>query len=114
MSLTGSDYLGNGVFADVRLKFTDSVMSIYINDRLIKDIAYYADKDAYKEDEQVVKTDGFYCRDGIITTLSYSTGYRHASILRGTLVREDGTTEEVVFSTGSEEQIIENGGKKTS
>ncbi|MCR4763887.1 MAG: hypothetical protein K5696_10195 [Lachnospiraceae bacterium] len=50
-------------------------------------------------------TNGFFCRDGWIETLSYDSGFYSDDILTATLVMADGSTEEVHFHTGSEESL---------
>ena len=105
MALSNGDFSGNGAFADVKLKFEDNKLYVYINDRQMSENTFYADKNVYEEGKQVVMTDGFYCRDGSISDLSLESGYKNTSILRAKLSFEDGTSEEVVFSTGSEERL---------
>ncbi|MBR5967015.1 MAG: hypothetical protein IK001_00310, partial [Lachnospiraceae bacterium] len=56
-------------------------------------------------DDQIVTTDGFFCRDGWIESLSYDKGFYNDDILTATLVKADGSTEVVRFHTGSEESL---------
>ncbi|MCR5093251.1 MAG: hypothetical protein K6B72_04705 [Lachnospiraceae bacterium] len=105
MSLTGTDYVGGGYYADVVLYFDDTTLHVRINGRELVTIPYYADRNAYSEDDQVVLTDGFFCRGGWITELKYQSTRGNDDRLCGTMIREDGTTEEVVFHTGSEEYL---------
>ena len=104
-ALTGFDYVGEGRFADVALLFIDGVLSVKINQREILTVRYEADRNA-DPDERVVTTDGFFCRDGWIESLSYDTGFYNDDILTAALVKADGSSEEVRFHTGSEESLF--------
>ena len=103
MSLTGFDHIGAGYYADVALLFEDDVLHVKINGREFMDVPYQADKNAYNEEDQVVITDGFYCRGGLIKELRYRSGYNGDGQLYAGMVKEDGSTEEVVFHKDSEE-----------
>jgi hypothetical protein len=103
-ALTGENYVGEGRLADVVLYFDDSVLTVRINGRDLLTVNYEADRNA-DQDDRVVTTTGFFCRDGWIDSLSYDTGFYNDDILTATLVREDGSTEEVHFHTGSEESL---------
>ncbi len=59
------------------LLFEDTTLYVKINGRDFLSIPYYADKNAYKEEDQVVSTDGFFCRGGWIKDLKYVPGYRN-------------------------------------
>ena len=59
--------------------------------------------EAYEEDEQIVHTDGFFCRGGVITELRYKKGFDSDDQLYATMTKPDGSKEEVVFHTDSEE-----------
>ena len=96
--------MGGGYLADVTLLF-DNSLHVKINGRELLDVPYYADKNAYEEGEQVVLTDGFFCRAGRITSLQYEPGFPHDHQLYADMVKPDGTVEKVVFHTGSEESL---------
>ena len=102
MSLVGSEFTGAGSFSDVVLYFDDSIINVRINGRELQTVPYSADQNA-DEDDQVVSTEGFFCRDGWVTELKYSPGFNSDDQLSGTLLKEDGSSEEVIFHTGSEE-----------
>ena len=96
MSLVGSEFTGAGSFSDVVLYFDDSIINVRINGRELQTVPYSADQNA-DEDDQVVSTEGFFCRDGWVTELKYSPGFNSDDQLSGTLLKEDGSTEDVIF-----------------
>jgi hypothetical protein len=101
-SITGEYFTGAGYFADVTILLDDEILHVSVNGRELMDVPYYADPNADGED-QVVETEGFFCRDGMIKNLKFEQGFNSDRMLIGTLTRDDGATEEVVFHTLSEE-----------
>ncbi|MBR1856635.1 MAG: leucine-rich repeat domain-containing protein, partial [Oribacterium sp.] len=103
-ALTGEEYVGEGKLSDVVLLFDDDILSVKINGRELLTVNYEADMNADPED-RTITTNGFFCRDGWIESLSYDTGFYSDDILTATMVKDDGSKEEVRFHTGSEESL---------
>ena len=101
-SLTERDYYGNAGFADVALKFDGVKIIVSVNGRQLNEYGYYADSN---DEEQIVHTNGLFCKEGWINELRYSKGYRSDDRLYATITKDDGTAVEVVFHTGSEEKL---------
>jgi hypothetical protein len=104
MSLTGEEYRGSGRFADMVLLFdTDGSVSVMLNGRTLMETAYSADPNSYEE--QIVYFDGIFCRDGWVKELRYEPRYGRDNCLIGDLTANDGSKQEIVFHTGSEENL---------
>ena len=105
MSLTGEEFNGAGYLSDVMLYFDESTFKVNINGREMLTVPYTADKYASADEDQIVSTDGFFCRGGKITSLKFRNGFNADLQLYADMIKEDGTSEEVVFHTGSEEEL---------
>jgi hypothetical protein len=84
------------------LKFDSGILKVYVNERLLGEYDYTADRNSQ---DQTVVTNGFFCRGGVIKELKFEQGYRPDSKLVADIIREDNTSDEVVFHTGSEEKL---------
>jgi hypothetical protein len=105
MALNNTDFSGAGIYADVKLEFEDGFLRVFVNDREASATPFSADANA-EPDDRIVRTEGFYCRDGVVTDLSFRDGYRSRdAVLTATLTADDGTISEVVFHTESEETL---------
>ena len=101
-SLSGEDFRGAGIYADVTLRFIGNRISVFINGRAFGEVEFSADNNA-EEDDRIVRTDGMFCRDGWIRDLRFRDGYQRDSVLSAELICADGTARTVVFHTRSEE-----------
>ena len=101
-SLSGEDFRGAGIYADVTLRFIGNRISVFINGRAFGEVEFSADNNA-DEGDRIVRTDGVFCRDGWIRDLRFRDGYQRDSVLSAELICEDGTARTVVFHTRSEE-----------
>ena len=99
-ALTDRDYTGSGIYADVTLHFDGTTAAVRVNGRDFDEAAYSADAN---DDEQLVRTDGLYCRDGRLQTLRFE--YHGAGSWLTAELDCGGTTRSVVFLHGSEEQL---------
>ena len=81
MSLTGMEYAGEGTLADVVLYFDDSALTVRINGRELLTTDYYADRNADNED-RIVSTNGFFCRDGQTKEIRFHTGSEESLYIR--------------------------------
>ena len=105
MALNNADFSGAGIYADVKLEFDGGMLRVFVNDREASATPFSADANA-EPDARIVRTEGFYCRDGVVTDLSFRDGYRSRdAVLTATLTADDGTISEVVFHTESEETL---------
>ncbi|MBR6485317.1 MAG: leucine-rich repeat domain-containing protein, partial [Lachnospiraceae bacterium] len=104
-AITGFDFTGDGYYADVVLLLDDSTLLVSVNGRKIMEVPYFADKNAYEEEDQVVTTSGFYCRGGWIKDLKYERGFWGDDRLCATMTKDDGSSEEIIFHTDSEEYL---------
>jgi hypothetical protein len=102
MSLTGEDYAGEGVHADVALRLDESSLYVSVNGRDFDAAPYLADPN---DETQTVRTEGLYCPDGRLGAIRYEDGYDHDRQLFVELLRDDGRTETVVFHSGSEDLL---------
>jgi hypothetical protein len=102
-SLTGEDFRGAGIFADVVLYFDSSEVTVSINGREYQKAPYTADKNDYEN--QIVYTDGLFCRDGWVKELRFAEGFQRDRQLVAELVGSDGSKQSIIFHTGSEEYL---------
>ena len=100
-ALTEKEYKGNGNMADITFMFDTDRLSVYINGRLLGEYDYQADRN---DEDQSIQTD-IYCRNGRISELHYSRGYKSDGQLTAILTKDDGSTQELKFNTGSEEKL---------
>ena len=102
-ALTGWEYRGAGIYADVVLEVDGAKISVSINGRPSDEGGYAADPNDYEG--QIVYTDGLFCRDGWISDLRFEQIPGYDQRLSGTLIRQDGSQTEVIFHTGSEDTL---------
>ena len=85
------------------LYFDDSSVTVFINGREYQKAPYTADKNDYEN--QIVYTDGLFCRDGWVKELRFAEGFQRDRQLIAELVGNDGSKRSVIFHTGSEEYL---------
>jgi hypothetical protein len=106
--LTGEDFSGAGIDADVTLRFENAMILLFVNGRPLGEVPYTADKNDYER--QDVLTDGFRCLEGEIRVLHFRDGYNRDRQLICRLEMDNGEVRRVVFHTGSEEAIYMDDG----
>ena len=101
------EFFGAGIYADVTLRLDGKQILVRINEREIDAVPYRADPNAHED--RIVETDGFFCRDGRITSLRFDEGERRDMRLTAQLEADDGNVRTVIFHTASEESLYLDG-----
>ena len=98
------DFAGAGTYADVILRFEGDKLRVSVNGRPFDEQEFTADPNDY--DNRIVHTEGTRCLNASFRDLRFRKGYNRDAQLIAELVFDDGTTEEVIFHTGSEESLF--------
>ncbi len=96
--MTGEDFSGAGIDADVTLRFDNARILLFVNGRPLGEVPYTADKNDYERRD--VLTDGFRCLGGEIRVLHFRDGYNRDRQLICRLEMDNGEVRRVVFHTG--------------
>ena len=103
MGLTGREFYGAGENYDLCLMFDGGSVRMMLNGRDFDKVSCSADP--YDFDNKVVIIEDLSCGIGTLKQLSFEDIYNRDSKLSGELITPEGTTETIVFHSGSEENL---------